>query len=473
MKKLAFLSLLLLVTSQIVAQNPCGTTHTPTDKTNWIARATQLQNGLGSTEELKYVPIKFHLIGNSAGGGFYRQTNLYELMCSLNKQFDTTNIRFYMVLPTNFISNDAYYSFTDYSVGDQCMNQYNVANVCNVYINSSPAGNCGYAYYPQSGPFGGNAGIFLNISCSAPTGSTTLAHEMGHYLSLPHPFNNFGQLEYVNGSNCATAGDLFCDTRADFLDYRWSCPYTGANTDPNGDLYNPDQTLFMSYSLDNCQRRFSPQQANAMNVSVSADRPYLLNGGVNSFVNLAQPSLVSPSDSVVGLTSFNFTWRKVPNANGYIFRVGRASSPNSFHADVFTTDTFYSYSGNVNVFRFSSMWFRWSVKPVGNRSFCTNTSYHYFKPIINVSTQETAQNTNINIYPNTISPELPINIYCQEIETDAQLTLYDAQGKQILNQKLPALYQHQIYAPNPLSYGVYIAKIVGKKGIYTTKIVVN
>ena len=94
MKKLAFLSLLLLITSQIVAQNPCGTTHTPTDKTNWIARAAQLQNGLGSTEELKYVPIKFHLIGNSAGGGFYRQTTPEKVRQQVMKAYSNEEYTF-------------------------------------------------------------------------------------------------------------------------------------------------------------------------------------------------------------------------------------------------------------------------------------------------------------------------------------------------------------------------------------------
>jgi hypothetical protein len=477
---LALCLMLCAASTCALAQNPCGTATTPEYQEFWTNRAKVLQktpenaagNAFGNTEELKFIPIKYHLIANTAGSGRYKPANVYDLTCTLNKQFDTTNIRFYMV-PINYINNDAYYSFTDYTTGDQCMNQYNAPNVCNVYLNSSPAGNCGYAYYPASGPFGGNAGIFLNNSCSAPFTSTTFAHEMGHYLSLPHPFDSFGTPEFVNGTNCATAGDLFCDTRADWVDYRWSCPYAGTRTDPNGDLYNPDETLYMSYSLDNCQRKFSAQQRNAMSTSLTIDRPYLLNGGVNSFVNLPTPILNTPADSVPTLTTFNFSWNRIPGAQNYIFRLGRANSPNSYHIEVITTDTFYNYSGNYAIFRFSNLWFKWSVKPVGSRSVCTDAAFRYFKPAPGVSAQDIMTNANVNIYPNTTNSSTPLNIYFDEIETDARLTLVDIQGKKIIDKPLQPQNYQNVFINDGVAQGVYIAKIVSKKGIFTTKIIVH
>ena len=75
-------------------------------------------------------------------------------------------------------------------------------------------------------------------------------------------------VERVDGVNCDIAGDGFCDTPADYLNYRWNCNNQGLSnvtqTDPLGEKLKSDGSLIMSYSSDVCSYRFSEEQIAAM-----------------------------------------------------------------------------------------------------------------------------------------------------------------------------------------------------------------
>ncbi len=97
-----------------------------------------------------------------------------------------------------------------------------------------------------------------------------LAHEVGHALGLPHThgYTNFGTTdELVNGSNCSTHGDRFCDTPADpnILGLvNGACVYVGNLTDANGQQYTPNTGNIMSYTNGNCRSHFSAEQHERM-----------------------------------------------------------------------------------------------------------------------------------------------------------------------------------------------------------------
>lgn len=96
-----------------------------------------------------------------------------------------------------------------------------------------------------------------------------LAHEIGHNLNLFHTFHGAScepdsdiPAELANGNNCATAGDLICDTPADPCMNQGTvnnaCAYTG------GGGFNPDTSNYMSYTELFCGTNFSDGQTTRM-----------------------------------------------------------------------------------------------------------------------------------------------------------------------------------------------------------------
>ncbi len=122
-----------------------------------------------------------------------------------------------------------------------------------------------------------------------------LAHELGHIFSLIHTHANMGGAvgtdEFVDGSNCTTAGDYICDTPADpnlqGIPNRVDslCNYTDSvYTDAHGDLFHPDTRNIMSYSRLACYDHFSNQQLLQMRYCLDNVRYYLRSGSLNLVV---------------------------------------------------------------------------------------------------------------------------------------------------------------------------------------------
>ena len=293
------------------------------------------------------VAVVYHVVQKTNGTNGITLKNLFDTHCELNKGFEESEMYFW-IAAIDTIKDDALWAMNDgqggtnYNLGYGAFGTYNEPDVVNVYITGELPGLCGFATFPGSAPNGG--GLFLNKDCCG-IGGTTIPHEMGHYFNLPHTFQQTNPVEYVDGSNCATKGDRFCDTPADPSEERAACPYTGIQTDPHGDLYNPDETLFMSYFSDHCVSRFSQQQRNEMNATLSSDRPSLMNHSPN----------VTPLDAVVWIqpltgdttaigSSVVFKWHSVPRAKYYFLRVQLATS-NLILIDTLVADTTFSTGG--------------------------------------------------------------------------------------------------------------------------------
>ncbi len=97
----------------------------------------------------------------------------------------------------------------------------------------------------------------------------TLAHELGRFLGLRRTFDRELGEELVNGSNCATAGDLICDTPADpyvedsMIDYVSPddpCRFTFGGQDANGQYYVPHTGNVMSLYDPSCRCSFTHDQ---------------------------------------------------------------------------------------------------------------------------------------------------------------------------------------------------------------------
>jgi len=147
----------------------------------------------------------------------------------------------------------------------------------------------GYAAFPEVVSNGENHEDFivLGIYNDLPK---VFAHEMGHYLGLyhtHHPYRYDGSvgdpslLEFVDGSNCETAGDLICDTPPEpNLSSLFVCEGISAKNlfppvDPNGDYYVPNPGNVMSYSPSGCIWGFTEGQYQRMVMIYNEFRTYL------------------------------------------------------------------------------------------------------------------------------------------------------------------------------------------------------
>jgi hypothetical protein len=126
--------------------------------------------------------------------------------------------------------------------------------------------------------------IFIAVVPDSLTVEIDIAHELGHFFGLYHPHDIFFGKEFVNESNCSTAGDLLCDTPAEpeqsllnLVDA--DCHYTGnilnSFVDPNGDGYVPSTTNIMSYTPPPCVKGFTQQQFERMIMTYYQFRTYL------------------------------------------------------------------------------------------------------------------------------------------------------------------------------------------------------
>src|SRR5690606_23777949 len=158
-------------------------------------------------------------------------------------------------------------------------------------------------------------------------GSTTLGHELGHFFGLPHTFQGWenGNIPYDPelvtrgpGANCSFTGDYFCDTEADYLSIRWACPYTGNKRDPNGDDYQPDSSLYMSYALAPCRSRFSSQQTGFMQYNLQNRTAFqdIVPGKPTGKYMLDSVNLILPFDTM-HVNQKKIRWNKVSGADYY------------------------------------------------------------------------------------------------------------------------------------------------------------
>ena len=260
-----------LFSNTLLAQEPtCGSVLPPDFQAVKHSHPTQFKQLKKDIEQrmenlsmtgscINYAPIKAHIIRRTDGTGGLTVAQLDAAIAAMNIRYEAACMAFYICGAINYIDNDNYYDF-DTSDEGALTSANNVSDLINIYfansISSGTSSYCGYAYFP-----GGSDVILMKNSCT--TNGSTLSHEMGHFFGLPHTHNSADD-ELVNGSNCATAGDDFCDTPADpqlgNSTVSALCVYTGTQTDNNGDLYMPDPTNIMSYSRKSCRDFFSVEQ---------------------------------------------------------------------------------------------------------------------------------------------------------------------------------------------------------------------
>jgi hypothetical protein len=309
-----------------------------------------------------YVPLTLHATAADNGLGRIRYNMLFDAVCRLNADYVGANMKFFWEGDVDVIDSTALHVHSHVNQGGQMMITHNVPNTVNSYFVSSAANNCGYNL-----PWG--FGVVNAISCSGPN-DHTWAHELGHFFKLPHPFMGWEGIAYnpsqptptmhsndaythflsepvwntdtsiyidfevetMDGANCLTAADKFCDTKPDYLSSRWPC---GADKqsitvqkDPNGVEFKSDGRLFMSYAYDNCQDRFSNDEIARMRyVLQTTFANYLYNQSPGTTVANTQVVVSAPAqDDTLSSNGCFIQWNAVENATHYIVEVSRFAS---------------------------------------------------------------------------------------------------------------------------------------------------
>ena len=155
---------------------------------------------------------------------------------------------------------------------------------CNVYIvteiNGNNGGNGvqGYAYLGPTGDCRDGIVCLYNVVGTEGTlkvgrdMNTTLPHEMGHYLTLYHTFNNSApNCDYVE-SNCCLTGDRVCDT-----------PIQTSSANGCNSVCDSDPANYMDYTSQTCKTLFTEGQIERMRDCTTFQRQDLVSGTIDCF----------------------------------------------------------------------------------------------------------------------------------------------------------------------------------------------
>lgn len=240
-------------------------------------------------------------------------------------------------------------------------------------IESGGAGiTLGYAQFPYWGS-ADTYGIvirhdsFGTIGSAQGTDGRTFTHEVGHCFGLPHIFDEGWGDPGCSTLDCASSGDMSCDTPPQSA-ANWSCNSTwnSCNDIPANDPYGIDVydqiENYMSYN--SCQNMFSTDQANVMSNNL-ATVPFLADlvsaanitaTGVNDADVLCKADFTASQTEICPGTTVTFadytyhgptgwTWVVSPGTEGvdYVF-VGGTDATSQNPEIEFITGGFYDIS---------------------------------------------------------------------------------------------------------------------------------
>ncbi|MCC6817233.1 MAG: T9SS type A sorting domain-containing protein [Saprospiraceae bacterium] len=463
-----FFCIVLTISVNIVnlrSQNSCGTS---LDAQMVLRLERENLKNVLQFSGIQYIPMQVHIVLTDEGGSDFSLLKLKESICTLNSDFIPTGFQFYMEKPVHYIFSTKFNEH-DYDIGEQMMKENNVDNVINVYLVSSPAGNCGYYTYR------GDA-VALSKSCTSKN-SHTWSHELGHYFSLPHTFSGWeginykgglaidyekevrGKIENVERVGCDTRGDGFCDTPADYISNRWSCDQKDSSIivqkDLTGESFKSDGSLIMSYSNDNCSSRFSNLQMNAMQNFLANRRSDLIRNIQLNTVGEFDSEQIFPLDSSTTKSKVNFSWNKLDFAESYIFQLSR-NAPFSVLIKNIELKT--------NTIEVDSLLqgkkYYWRVIPISSQDFCAAESKSRTFQVDNFVSTYYSDDNKLSITPTVLTTNQSL-----VINSTYSLSIKDIQvmsiNGQIQNQNIEFNYSNNSIQLNisRLPSGIYFIKL--------------
>jgi len=448
-----------------------------------------------------WVPLKIHVFQNNDGASGTKTEDILEMICAVNDAYADQDIQFYIHEGFNFIKSTSVNANPNFwnPTAQPIIMSNKVVNAVNVYITkeipSDPGSTFQSAGYYQPGfDF-----VVIKRDQANAANYVTLSHELGHFFTLPHPFLGWPQddgwnemthgnpapatspqgipTELMNGSNCSTAGDGFCDTPPSYnFGGGWAgCNYSGGAMDPNGVLVDPAENNIMDYFGDVCASVFTDEQKAAIMADV-IDRDCSTTGLDNTPIT-ELPNLIYPIDgettpawNVVG-----FDWDPVPGATGYIVEVDKQNTLFGWLPSVKFVygGTYVEFEG---IFEADKV-YDWRVYPINAGYTCAAPStIGKFRTGESTSTNNIDEVLNYSIAPNPVSSKenLMINIETSQ-SFDATISVFDLAGQRIINltQNFTSGVTNFELSVKGLNEGMYILSIESESGVLNEKIMVT
>ncbi len=493
---------ILLFSSHLLAVENCGVQPTQEEVQKIFEYRQQFVKDFpdakfsGANNELITIPVKVYLIADDSGKNRYDIQTLLVQFCELNDLYQQIGFYFYLLPDIEFINDSrfiktdgtTFYDNLDRYFGDMMYNYYQYGAM-NVYYTLG-TGICGMGPFPSwASRYEGRTGLLMEGSTGrnscADAGSKTLAHEIGHHFDLLHPFQgwdsgNATYSEYVSRvvgiRNCETAGDGFCDTKADLLDF--TCPYTGTQKDLRGDRYVPDESLIMSYHADRCQTKFSDEQIAHMRKVIVTDtgRIVYTHNQINEFSKVSTTNLLFPENlsTVPYNENSSFIWEAVPNADAYFISFTTTSGTIIQQAIVKNATSFSTQFTSSDVGRT----FNWKVTPVRFHQPCSTPSATRKVKIGSISTGiYNNESIQFSVYPNPMIRDRNLTIQLQNgdvLRKPITLKVISLNG-QIVQETVisPNSSQFNLKLEDQITAGVYFINFQTDKGNYQTKLILQ
>lgn len=481
--------------THLIAQEPipCAT---PPVKSSWL---TEFQKRQSRPElranDYKYIAMTIHIVGTDEGKDYINGSQILDALCMLNDKFSSTGLQFFVKGDFQYINNSILFDHdkTTFPQIPHLFADFNVSETINVYFVRNPMNACGYNYMPA----GKSMAIVLSNDCTNGK-DANWAHEMGHYLSLPHTFYgwemeipNFSEpaphetkmgveVEMADGSNCDVSGDGFCDTPADYLSGRWPCDSKGISLikqmDPAGKYFCSDGSLIMSYSLDACANRFSTNQVSAMHNYLGEVLPkYFMPNPPCNKIEPVGDILQYPANRVV-VNPMNrkvfFQWNRAENATGYLIEISLLAN---FGTTVFrgiTQDTSMEV-GNLT----STRYYYWRIRPFNAMYACKTYSTSRSFTVNQTTALPLLENVReLELYPNPSLSAEPLRLRFDADENlQLNAVLVNALGAVVHEQYIQTTVGNNEYTlrPNALPAGMYYLWLKGEKGAVSKKLVIR
>jgi len=524
MKKTLFLiPSLLFVVASVWGQETravCGTTFEDqaqyTDRLKANIETAASADFVRERDAVQYVPIHFHLVGDASGNGKHKERLVLDQLCDLNDAYAPMEMRFYL-------SPHPTYGLFDKSINNN--NVYN--NQSNTFVMGNRKHQNAVNVYVVENPGSGNGGTVQAAAYYNPTfdwivadkeyingnvTNGTLPHEAGHFFSLRHtfygyennPFDNSNDptwpiapvtgpaapigfdapTERVNGSNCAEAADLICDTPPDYnfgqTDPDFNCIYNNVGAkDPLGvAVTDPMENNFMSY-YNSCSYVFSAQQQDVILADLaSPERNHLDNSFSPVATEINTPTtdafLVSPlsGETTPYYDEVLLEWNAVDGATYYLLEVDRL---NSFATGVYQSFILTGTSKVVTGLD-PNLQYYWRVRPFNEYVTCAAARTRSFKTSTTSGVKEIEALSAMQVAPNPVSGDAPLRLFVSASDNfEAVVRVLDATGRQVrsLNSVVFTAGETTLELPvEGLGNGLYFVSIENAEGRAVRKVTI-